>query len=215
MLDALATVKTPILFRKLYSECIWSIPVKEQTIFLTFDDGPQPGVTDFVLDVLKQHNAKATFFCIGENVKNNLALFQRLSDEGHAVGNHTFNHLNGWKANNKQYYENIELCNRQLDAYATTYKGKKIFRPPYGKLYPTQYGYLKEKYSVVMWDVLSFDFDLNVDKEEVLENILNNTRSGSVVVMHDSIKAGSKVKYVLPLLLRHFSDKGYKFAAIC
>lgn len=215
MLDALATVKTPAVFRHLYADCIWSLPAKEPTIYLTFDDGPQPMVTDFVLDELKQYNASATFFCIGENVKKNPELFQRLIAEKHAVGNHTYNHLNGWKTNNNMYYENIELCRNELATFATTYKGKHLFRPPYGKLSPTQYGNLKAKYSIVMWDVLSFDFDVNIEKEEVLENVLKNTKSGSIVVLHDSIKAEAKIRFALPIILRHFSDKGYKFAAIC
>lgn len=215
MLDALATVKTPAVFRHLYAGCTWSLPAKEPTIYLTFDDGPQPGVTDFVLDQLKQHNASATFFCIGENVKKNPDLFKRLYNEGHAVGNHTFNHLNGWKTNNKRYYENIELCNGELATFATMYKGKKIFRPPYGKLSPTQYSYLKTRYNIVMWDVLSFDFDITVSNDDVLQNVLSHAQSGSIIVMHDSIKADVKVRYSLPIILRHFSDKGYKFAAIC
>jgi peptidoglycan-N-acetylglucosamine deacetylase len=178
----------------------------EKKIYLTFDDGPTPEVTEFVLETLKRFNAKATFFCIGKNIDKHPGIFQKIISEGHAVGNHTYNHLNGWKTKTKNYLENISQCN---SVCKTT-----LFRPPYGKLKFSQYSNLKSQYSIIFWDVLSGDFDSTISAEKCLDNVLKNVRNGSVVVMHDSIKAFEKVKFVLPEVLENLKQKDFEFERI-
>lgn len=206
MLDALRFVKTPALLRAVYGQCIWKINTTEKIIYLTFDDGPVPEATSFVLDELKQWNAKATFFCIGKNVAEYPELFERIKLESHAVGNHTYDHLNGWNCPDVIYYESVGQCSHLL--------GSNLFRPPYGKLKPSQYRYLKQQYKIVMWDVLSYDFDVNVTSEKVWWNVMKHTESGSIVVFHDSLKALPHLRFVLPRTLEHFTKAGYKFDAL-
>ncbi|MCW5908382.1 MAG: polysaccharide deacetylase family protein [Chitinophagales bacterium] len=214
MLDALIFTKTPLLLKAVYPECIWKVDANEKVLYLTFDDGPIPEVTPFVLAELKKWNAKATFFCIGKNAEANPEILKQALDEGHSIGNHTYDHLNGWKTSDEVYFENIERCKAALSAYCLP-PVANVFRPPYGKLKPSQYATLKSKYSIVMWDVLSYDFDLAVPKEKVLGNVLQNAEVGSVVVFHDSLKAKEKVLYALPKVLEHFSAQGFKFEALC
>jgi peptidoglycan/xylan/chitin deacetylase (PgdA/CDA1 family) len=209
MLDALLFTKTPSLLTAVYSECLWKVNTDEKVIYLTFDDGPIPEVTPFVLDQLNSFRAQATFFCIGKNIDANPAIFQRILNDGHAIGNHTYNHLNGWNCDKETYFDNIRQCDRIISSSANI--STSLFRPPYGKLKPAQYRYLKAFYKIVMWDVLSFDFDLKISPEKVLENVLENTESGSVVVFHDSLKARPRLEYALPRTLEYFSEKGFKF----
>ncbi|MEM9679018.1 MAG: polysaccharide deacetylase family protein [Bacteroidota bacterium] len=199
--------KTPEFVKSLFPNFVWHIDSTDNTLYLTFDDGPTPGVTEWVLDTLNAYNAKATFFCIGHNVKQAPHIYQRILDEGHTVGNHTFNHLKGWKVKTKAYMDNIALASDYIDS--------KLFRPPYGKLKIKQgKRLLKNGYHVVMWDVLSFDWDHNVSKEQCLANVINTSKSGSIVVFHDSIKAQRNVQYALPKTLEYFSEKGYRFKRI-
>ncbi|MFN8309577.1 MAG: polysaccharide deacetylase family protein [Chitinophagales bacterium] len=217
MIDSLALVKTPAIARKIFRKAIWRASTKKKTLYLTFDDGPQPGVTGAVLDLLNQYNAKATFFCIGKNIEENPELFQRIIAEGHTAGNHTQQHLNGWKTNLLTYLDDVKACDAILDAQfaeATNTNNKRLFRPPYGKLTFPQYNYLKQRYQVVMWDVLSFDFDLKETKERVLENVIRHAENGSVIVFHDSKKAAEKVLFALPAVLQHFHDAGYSFQSL-
>nr|BFF39532.1 polysaccharide deacetylase family protein [Tenacibaculum mesophilum] len=182
----------------------------QKEIFLTFDDGPIPKVTEFVLDQLHLFNAKATFFCIGDNIRKYPAVFSRIINEGHSVGNHTFNHLNGWKNSNTTYINNINKCENLLSHQKT-----KLFRPPYGKIKRKQAKQLLANgYKIIMWDVLSADFDPTITKEKCLQNVLRNVENGSIIVFHDSIKASDKLYYVLPKVLEEFSLQGYKFKAI-
>ena len=211
MLDALLFTKTPGLFRLAYPRCLWKADVSTKTLYLTFDDGPIPEVTPWVLDELKKFGAKATFFCIGKNVAANPKIFKRIIKEGHGMGNHTYEHLNGWKNTNHIYFENIAQCDKTLSQNNLPERSVPLFRPPYGKLTPFQYRTLHSKYQIVMWDVLSFDFDLTVPKTRVLKNVLKNAEPGSVVVFHDSLKAQAKLEYALPRVLEHFSAKGFKF----
>lgn len=211
MLDALLFAKTPRLLRQLYPDCIWRMPAGEKKLYLTFDDGPLPDVTPFVLEELKKWNARATFFCIGKNAESNPEILKQTLNGGHTIGNHTFNHLNGWKVTNDAYYRDVEECNMLLRSKGVA---TQLYRPPYGKLKPTQYRKLKSGYRIVMWDVLSFDFDLNVSKEAVLKNVLKHTRDGSIIVMHDSLKAKPKVEYTLPRLLEYFHEAGFTFEAL-
>lgn len=200
----LYTVRPPFFYRLLYSEALFRVKRAEKELFLTFDDGPIPGVTDWVLDELKKHKAKATFFCIGKNVKANPELFARIKAEGHSIGNHTYTHTNGWKADLKDYLKDVEQCNETFDA--------KLFRPPYGRIKPKQFKEVTKKHKVVFWDVISGDFDPETPKEKCLDNVLKYTRNGSIIVMHDSKKASERMKYVLPRVLEKYSD--HKFSAL-
>lgn len=193
------------------------IPNKTNSIFLTFDDGPTPEITEWTLSQLKQHNAKATFFCIGTNVEKYSEIFEKIQHDNHAIGNHTFNHLNGWKTNSNKYIENVKKCEdiilRNLfDIYKNQFK---LFRPPYGKIsFLQSYKLRKLGYKIIMWDVISYDFDTNVSGEQCLENILKNIESGSIIVFHDSQKAYKNLKYALPKTLKTLSERGFKFEKI-
>jgi peptidoglycan/xylan/chitin deacetylase (PgdA/CDA1 family) len=210
MLDALLFTKTPKLLTAVYPECLWKVDTEDKTIYLTFDDGPIAEITPFVLDELERWNAKATFFCIGKNIEANPEIFQRVINEGHSIGNHTYDHLNGWNVSDEVYFDNIQKCEAVLNSKFQI-PNSKLFRPPYGKLKPSQYSALKAKCKLVMWDVLSYDFDLSMEKEKVLNNVLDNTEAGSIIVMHDSLKAKPKVEFALPKVLEYFTAKGFKF----
>lgn len=199
-------VKTPWWIRQVYPTITWRIPTKIKTLFLTFDDGPHPAATPFVLDTLQQYNAKATFFCIGENVVQQPAVYERIQREGHAIGNHTYNHLNGWKTNTPDYLQNI--------AQASNVIGSRLFRPPYGRITRKQAALVRRSHHVIMWDVLSGDFDTSLSAEKSLQYVLSNAGAGSIVVFHDSEKAFRIVKEILPKVLEHFARLGYTFQAI-
>ncbi len=200
-------VKTPWWLRKIYSSALkWKIPAQENEIFLTFDDGPHPTITPFVLDHLRRHNAKATFFCIGKNVQQYQAVFRQILEDGHRVGNHTHNHLNGWKTSDATYFENIILAKQYIDS--------NLFRPPYGRISRFQIQQLKPLFDIIMWDVLSGDFDVNLSPQKCLENVLSNTRPGSVIVFHDSEKAFPRLEYALPKALEFFAEKGFVMKGI-
>ena len=204
-------VKTPSLLKRIYSAYLWSVNTSEKELYLTFDDGPHPEATPFVLKNLKQYNALATFFCIGKNVVAHPELYKQILSEGHSVGNHTFNHLNGWKTKNDIYLKDI--------AEASNYIDSNLFRPPYGRitsflaknLRPVMKG--KEP-RVVMWDVLSADFDTTITKEQCLANVVLQAVPGSIVVFHDSEKAMPRLEYALPRVLNYFTEKGYVFKSI-
>jgi peptidoglycan-N-acetylglucosamine deacetylase len=197
-------VKTPRILKTIYSSCIWHFPNKKKEVYLSFDDGPHPIVTPFVLDELKKYDAKATFFCLGKNVLAYPKIYQRILDEGHTVGNHTFDHLNGWKVSNNDYIDNINE--------AAKYIKSNLFRPPYGRITPTQIKLIKEKFpetKIIMWDVLSGDFDTKLSPKVCLRYCIEDTVTGSIIVMHDSEKAFDRVKYVLPRLLRFANKNGW------
>ena len=196
-------VKTPHFIQNLFPNFTWRIPTSEKKIYLTFDDGPIPEVTPWVLEQLAKFNAKATFFCVGENIRKYPEVFRMLIEQGHSIGNHTFNHLDGWATDNMTYFHNVR---RSAKVTRTV-----LFRPPYGKLKPKQAQFLQRHYRVIMWDVLSGDFDKNLDEETCYRNVVDNTSPGSIVVFHDSLKAENKLKYVLPKVLEHFSTLGYSF----
>ncbi len=209
-------VKTPKFVQRLYPERIWAFPNKNNTVFLTFDDGPIPEITPWVIDTLKSYRAKATFFCIGDNATNHPNIFKQLLEEGHAIGNHTFNHLNGWNTNNSKYIKNCEKFESILNQVQNDNSSiNKLFRPPYGKLSSNQSKTLQKKgYKIIMWDVLSADFDVSISKEKCLENVLDNLQPGSIVVFHDSLKSVEKLKYVLPKVLDFIASKKWKCAKI-
>ncbi|MCL7752197.1 polysaccharide deacetylase family protein [Polaribacter sp. Z022] len=200
---------------RIFSKYTWRFPSNKKEIFLTFDDGPTPEITEFVLDELKKYNAKATFFCIGKNIKNHPDIFDKIVSEGHSIGNHTQNHLKGWKTNSKNYIENVLECENIILSEVKKSQQFKLFRPPYGKIKKNQAKKLLEKkYKIIMWDVLSADFDTTISKEKCLQNVLKNTTKGSIIVFHDSIKAAEKMQYALPIVLKEFSEKGFIFKAI-
>ncbi len=200
-------VKTPRFIQNLFPNFIWNIPDVEKVIYLTFDDGPIPQVTPWVLKELARYKAKATFFCVGENVEKYPDIFKQTIAEGHTVGSHTYNHLNGWTmGNNINYFHNVRKCAELMDS--------PLFRPPYGRLKPKQAQFLQRHYNIIMWDVLSGDFDHRVTKKQCLNNVINNSGRGSIVVFHDSIKAKENLSYVLPRALEYFVEQGYTFKSI-
>lgn len=199
--------RTPLILYKLYnSSDLWKVNTSRQCIFLTFDDGPVPEITPWVLKQLKAFDAKATFFCVGNNVSLNPDLLDDIIEQGHSVGNHTFDHLNGWKTGTRDYIRNVMKCNYNIPS--------KLFRPPYGKISPVAHKILRKKYTLVYWTVLSGDFDEDITPEKCLQNAISNTESGSIVVFHDSRKAWRNLKYALPAFLEHFAERGYTFEAI-
>lgn len=199
-------VKTPKLVQTLWPAYLWHIPTREKVLYLTFDDGPIPEVTPWVLDTLAACGAKATFFCVGENATRHPGIFRRVLAEGHTVGNHTHNHLNGWDTDTTAYLHNVRHCARVVKS--------DLFRPPYGRLLPQQRAFLERHFKIVLWDVLSGDFDPNLTAEQCLSNVLENARPGSIIVLHDSLKTLEKLRYVLPAVLEHFTAKGFRFEAI-
>lgn len=198
-------VKTPNIIQSIFSGLIWRLS-KSERVYLTFDDGPIPEATIWVLDLLKEKGIKGTFFCVGENVEKYPAIYQRILDEGHAVGNHTYNHLNAWKTKNNQYTDNVDKASGVIDS--------SLFRPPYGKLSPALLKLLKKTYDVIMWDVLSGDFDTSLTPEDCLKNVTDHAKEGSIIVFHDSIKAIDTLKFVLPKVISFFEEKGIKMDKI-
>lgn len=206
-------VKTNYLVKKIFPNYVWDIPNNENKVYLTFDDGPTPEITEWTLDQLKKHDAKATFFCIGNNIDKYPEIFTKVTSEGHSIGNHTFKHLKGWKTETEEYIENVLKCNESICKLNTEYG--KLFRPPYGKIKPAQSKILrKQGYKIIMWDIISFDFDENISKDKCLENVLKNVESGSVIVFHDSVKAEQHLKYVLPKTLEFLKQNGFMCSRI-
>jgi len=215
-------VTVPKVVKKMFPNYIWNIDSQEKTLYLTFDDGPTPEITDWVLDCLKEYNAKATFFCIGKNVEKHPEIYNRILVEGHAIGNHTHNHLKGWKVNTNDYLEDTIQCNQVLidkiqQSSVVNHQSSIInhFRPPYGRMKPKQAKLLiDEGFQIVMWSVLSVDWDKNVSQTQCYKNIVENASLGDIIVFHDSIKASENLQYTLPKVLEYFSNLGFHFKAI-
>lgn len=206
-------VKTHWIIKKLFRGYVWDVPNDNNTVYLTFDDGPTPGVTEWVLEVLRGHGIKATFFCIGNNIENHPGIFQKVVDEGHSIANHTFNHLNGWKTGNAQYFENIEACEKSIESRTGT--RATLLRPPYGKIKSAQAKWVREQgYKIIMWDVLSADFDVTITPEKCLQNVIHNTVSGSVIIFHDSVKAYQNLQYTLPKAIENLKERGFRFGKL-
>ncbi len=199
-------VRPPALLRRIYPRLTWRMPATDRSLYLTFDDGPTPGVTETVLDLLAAHDARATFFCIGRNVDNHPALFGRIRAAGHSTGNHTYHHLNGWKSADTLYFDSVERTRALVHS--------PLFRPPYGRIRFSQLRLLAPRYRIVMWSVLSYDYDNRVTRERCLQNVVRHAGPGSIVVFHDSVKAADTLEWVLPRVLQHFSEKGFRFSAI-
>ncbi|QOD59601.1 polysaccharide deacetylase family protein [Polaribacter haliotis] len=207
--------RTPDFIARIFSKYIWRFSLNKKEIYLTFDDGPTPEITEFVLAELKKYNAKATFFCIGKNIENHPEIFNKIITDKHTVGNHTQNHLNGWKTKTNIYIDNFLKCEKTITHFNNSTIKQPLFRPPYGKIKKSQAKeILKKGYKIIMWDVLSADFDTSISEEKCLQNVLRNTKNGSIIVFHDSVKASEKLRFVLPKVLEEFSKKGFEFKAI-
>jgi peptidoglycan/xylan/chitin deacetylase (PgdA/CDA1 family) len=202
-------VKSPFFLRWYYPSLIWNKARSEKAIYLTFDDGPIPDVTDFVLKNLADYNVKGTFFCIGDNIRKHPEVYKRLVAAGHRIGNHTYNHLKGWKTKDDEYLNNVEACQ--------SLTGSTLFRPPYGRIKKSQISGIKRIYpemQIIMWDVLTGDFDASISGEKCFQNVVNNTTNGSVIVFHDSLKAFDRLQYALPRTLKFFQKQGYTFKTL-
>jgi peptidoglycan-N-acetylglucosamine deacetylase len=204
-------IKTPWLVKQLFSSYVWQMPAAENKMYLSFDDGPHPEITPWVLDQLKKYDATATFFCIGKNVQLYPEVYARILSEGHSVGNHTHDHVNGWKIKNIDYLDNITK--------ATAYIKSPLFRPPYGKIRSSQAKEIKNALhqtegKIIMWDVLSADFDQTITPAQCSENVLQNATAGSIIVFHDSEKARTNLGYALPMVLEYFTEKVFRCEGI-
>ncbi len=195
--------QTPAFVHRLFPELLWNVPVTEDVIYLTFDDGPHPDITPKVLNILARFDAKACFFCVGNNVQKYPHTYHAVKEAGHLTGNHSYHHMNGWRTPDEVYFRDVEACQKLVrSAY---------FRPPYGKIRPSQMRYLKKHYQLVMWSVVTYDYDSALTEAESLQIAINKTNRGSIVVFHDSLKAEKNMLYVLPRFLEHFAKKGYRF----
>lgn len=197
---------TPKFVQQLMPQLLWRMEDCEKSIFLTFDDGPIPEVTPWVLDQLNQYNAKASFFCVGENIDKYPAIFEMIKSSSHCVCNHTYNHLSGWSTSTLEYVKNVEKTDKIIS--------NPFFRPPYGRLTPSKFRALKDKYQIVMWDVLSGDFDPYIEPQACYENVIKNTLPGSIIVFHDSLKAQRNLEYTLPRVLEYYSKLDFSFESL-
>ena len=204
-------IKTPWIAKKFFSSYVWSLSPDDNTVYLTFDDGPHPVVTPWVLDQLRKYDAKATFFCIGNNVEKYPDIFRQVLDEGHKIGNHTYHHLNGWKTDDKKYLDDVSKASSLIKT--------NLFRPPYGRIKNSQAKKIPDAMQasgakIVMWDVLSADFDDSISTEQCLNNVLQNACSGSIIVFHDSQKAFTNLEHTLPKTLTSLIAGGFHLKSI-
>lgn len=210
--------RTPFFLPMLYPSLTWRMPADTPTLYLTFDDGPVPGPTEFVLDTLKRAGLKATFFCIGDNIRKYPEIFKNIVDQGHAIGNHTYNHLNGWKTNTEEYKKNVFRCSDEIEGHLNrcgqNQNGIALFRPPFGRIRRDQINTLLPAYKIIMWDVLSIDYNDRLSGERCLRNTNSAVRPGSIIVFHDSHKAEKNLKYVLPRFVECCLEKGFGFRSL-
>lgn len=194
----------PLLIQKLTGKSLhWKIKTTEKKVFLTFDDGPSPELTEIILDFLNQFNAKATFFCTGKKAMENPDLIDKILKNNHALGNHTFSHLDGWRCSADKYVKDVMQCDELFNS--------SLFRPPYGRITPDQIKQLKKKFNIIMWSVMSYDYHPRISHVRSLKNLKENTDRGTIILMHDSLSAKKNMKYILPVILEHFTKKGYDF----
>ncbi len=198
--------RIPPVLGRIFRSLTWSVPGVDKTVYLTFDDGPTPEVTDWVLDQLERYDAKATFFCLGCNVKKYPEIFESIIAKGHAVGNHSWSHKKGFRSSVDSYVADVDRAAKMI--------GSKLFRPPYGRMRPAQVKILRERYRIIMWSVLSVDYDRRVSGRQVVRNVIDNVESGSVIVFHDSVKASKNLGYALPLVLEHLKVNGYRLECL-
>ena len=199
-------VRPPSFLRWIYPNAVWNLPSEQKVVYLSFDDGPTPFVTEKVLELLEEYQAKATFFCIGKNIEQHPELFNLVKEKGHHIGSHTYSHLNGWKSNSTDYLTDYQK-GREL-------VGSNLFRPPYGRILLNPLQTIQNQDKVIMWDILSKDYNKTILPKTILNNVLNNLKPGSIIVFHDSEKAKKNVLAVLPLLLQNLKQQGYAMEAI-
>ena len=199
-------IKIPEIVRRYYPELLWKVDTAEKILYLTFDDGPTESITDWTLDLLSDHKAKGTFFCIGKNVKKLPQVYRRILSEGHAVGNHTYDHKKGWESKNFDYMRSVMKCANYVDS--------ELFRPPYGRIKKTQIKSLAKRFKIVMWDVLSEDYNAALSGEKCFEKVLHQSGAGSIIVFHDSKKAAKNLQRTLPMVLEHYGNLGFRFKSL-
>ena len=199
-------IKTPLFLKKLFRNQVWDISSKNNTLYLTFDDGPTPDVTEKILSILSKYNAKATFFCIGKNVKNNPDLYNRIISSGNSFGNHSMTHPMGWGKSKKMYLEDVAEAEKLINS--------NLFRPPYGKINFKSNKALQKKYKIIMWDVVGGDFDKNCSEKQLIKNITENAVKGSIIVLHDNNIVKEKMLGALPKIIEILQNDGYTFKAI-
>jgi len=212
-------VKMPFLVQRFFKRYTWHIAISktEKVLYLTFDDGPTPDITPWTLEVLKRYNAKATFFCIGSNINKHPAIFKGILDHGHRVGNHTQDHIKGWRTSLHDYLKNVELAKTSILSQVLNPQSKisNLFRPPYGQISRSQgKSLIKQGYKVIMWSILSFDWEQTVSQEQCYKNVINKAVSGDIIVFHDSVKASKNMQYALPRVLEYYTKLGYTFKQI-
>jgi len=204
--------RIPTWFQNLFPGYIWNKKTGEKIIYITFDDGPIPHITEWVLEVLEQYNIKATFFVVGENVARHPHLIKKIKMEGHSIGNHTNSHVKGWGVSATAYLNDIEKCSQTINEY--TSERPRLFRPPHGRIRPSQARLLRAQFELIMWDTLSVDYDNGLSEEKCLQNSIRASQPGSIIVFHDSIKAEKNLKYVLPKYIKHFQEQGFTFKVL-
>lgn len=205
--------RAPFFLPWLYPNLVWRIPTEKKELYLTFDDGPVPGPTEFVLEILTKFSVKATFFCIGDNVHKYPDVFRSVVNQGHVIGNHTFNHVKGWNTALAEYVGNVKRCETEFLNSNVKLSPSKFFRPPYGRITRSQISALPD-YKIVMWDVLTNDYDRTKSGETCLKNSVRVTRPGSIIVFHDSLKAERNMRYALPRYIDYFINQGYTFKTL-
>lgn len=196
-------VRVPQLLKKLFPSFTWDYNTGKKVVYITFDDGPIPESTPWTLNLLKEKGVKATFFCVGDNVRKYPELYQQVLDEGHAVGNHTHNHLRGFTSQNKTYVNNVTLASKYINS--------KLFRPPYGMIKRSQAKELLKDFKIVMWDVLSEDYRQDISPETCFKAVLKHTRPGSIILFHNHVKSEKNMQYALPRLIDELRNRGFKF----
>lgn len=199
-------VRLPGFFTSLFKDAVWRFDKTDKVVYLTFDDGPIPEVTQWLLELLQKEEIKATFFCVGENVRKYPEVYNQILKGAHSVGNHTFNHLQGLKNSDQDFFRNIEKAEEFIDS--------DLFRPPHGWLKYSQYKFLKYKFRIIMWDLISCDYNHRIKPEKVLKNVTDFVRPGSIITFHDSIKANNNLMKALPLSIKWMKEQGYRFEAI-
>lgn len=198
--------RIPGILSKTFKSVTWELPSREKVVYLTFDDGPTPGITEWVLNELEKYDAKATFFCLGKNVEAHPDIYRAILERGHAVGNHSYSHLKGFGSSVATYVKDAERAAGLIDS--------RLFRPPYGRILKRQVTMLKKQFHIIMWSVLSVDYNSAVSGSQVVKNVLQNVKSGSIVVFHDSLKAEKNLRYALPEVLHRLKENGYSMQAI-
>lgn len=198
--------KSPRILTRLMPRLTWQFNGNPRKVYITFDDGPTPDVTPWALEKLKKYNAKATFFALGRNVDHYPDIFKQIIDEGHSVGNHTYSHLKGWGTPNNRYFEDIELAHRLIKS--------ALFRPPYGRIKSSQISEISKSYKIIMWSVLSVDYNRHISGERCVKNVMENVKHGSIIVFHDSAKARKNLYYALPVVLERLTEEGYEMDKI-